>query len=66
MATTTLSITGMTCSHCVKAVEGALNNVKGVTRVQVDLDNNSAVVEGGDVSALVAAVVEEGYEAQVR
>lgn len=63
MATTTLHITGMSCSHCVNAVEGALKAVPGVTNVAVNLEGNSATVTGGETAALIAAVTEEGYEA---
>ncbi len=63
---TKLSIEGMTCQHCVKAVNEELIKVPGVTSVDVSLENNSATVEGqADNAALVAAVAEAGYEAQV-
>lgn len=63
MATTTLNITGMSCSHCANAVKNALTDVPGVANVEVNLDAGTAVVEGGEVNALIAAVTEEGYEA---
>lgn len=64
---TTLNVEGMTCGHCEAAVRKALETVPGVTRVvEVDRSRNLAVVEGdADASALVAAVVEEGYRASV-
>ena len=64
---TTLNVEGMTCGHCEAAVRKALEAVPGVTRVvEVDRSRNVAVVEGdADTSALVAAVVEEGYQASV-
>lgn len=63
---TTLKITGMTCGHCVKAVEKALSAVDGVQSVKVSLEEGKAEVEGGaDTQALIAAVQEEGYSAQV-
>lgn len=61
---TELNITGMTCGHCQHAVKGALESVEGVRSVRVDLRSGVAQVEGqADVSALVAAVEEEGYQA---
>jgi copper chaperone len=60
---TELTIQGMTCGHCKKAVEEALASVDGVTKVEVDLDAGRATVEGGDPDAMIAAVVEEGYAA---
>ena len=63
---TKLSIDGMTCQHCVKAVNEELAKVPGVTSVDVSLESNSATIEGqADNAALVAAVAEAGYEARV-
>lgn len=60
---TDLTIEGMTCGHCKKAVEDALRSVEGVTSVEVDLEAGRARVEGGDVDRMIAAVSEEGYTA---
>lgn len=64
---TKLKIEGMSCQHCVAAVNGALAHVSGVTRVaSVDLETGTAEVEGNaDIEVLLAAVREEGYEAEV-
>jgi copper chaperone len=37
VSTATYSVTGMTCSHCVKAVEAELLAVSGVEDVNVEL-----------------------------
>ena len=63
---TELSISGMTCGHCVTAVTKALKSVPGVQDAQVDLQTGKAVVqvEGQtDLGALLAAVQEQGYSA---
>lgn len=62
---TQLKIEGMSCQHCVAAVNEALAEVEGVKRVlKVDLDSGIAEIEGdADTQALLAAVREEGYEA---
>lgn len=61
-----LNITGMTCGHCQTGVAKALKSVPGVDDVQVDLKSGKAVVQGNaEPQQLVAAVVEEGYGAQV-
>ena len=62
-----LKVTGMTCEHCEKAVERALSQVAGVDQVvEVDREREVAVVEGRpEEGALLAAVREEGYEAEV-
>jgi copper chaperone CopZ len=63
-----LSISGMTCNHCVKTVTATLKGVPGVTVVkEVDLGRQEAVVEGApDVAALVEALRGEGFEARVQ
>ena len=64
--TTELKITGMSCGHCVKAVEKALSAVPGVEAAQVDLAQGRATVQGAaNPQTLIAAVQEEGYSAQV-
>ena len=61
-----LNVKGMTCGHCEAAVKKALAAVPGVTAVtRVDRNAQVAEVEGSaDVAALIAAVVEEGYQAE--
>ncbi|MEB3197446.1 MAG: heavy metal-associated domain-containing protein [Candidatus Sericytochromatia bacterium] len=59
-----LTITGMSCDHCVRAVTAALSAVPGVERVTVSLTDGRAQVEGqADLPRLLAAVEEEGYVA---
>ncbi len=64
---TSLTITGMTCGNCVKHVRQALLSVTGVTDAEVDLATGNATVihEAADTASLIAAVVEEGYQAEV-
>ena len=61
----TVSIEGMSCSHCTMAVKKALSKVDGVTDVEVDLDSGSAVVtmeaEIAD-DTLSAVVTDAGYD----
>jgi P-type E1-E2 ATPase len=57
MDSVTLSISGMTCGHCVGAVRRALSAVPGVTAVDVDLAEGRAVVRGtAQFRALTVAV----------
>lgn len=65
----TIDVKGMMCQHCVGHVTDALAAIEGVTNVRVSLDEAKAVVdaaEGVSDDALVAAVVEAGYEASIR
>jgi len=64
--TTELKIDGMTCGHCQRAVEQALASVHGVEHVDVDLRGGKAIVSGpATTNALLAAVQDEGYAAQI-
>ncbi len=61
-----LKISGMSCDACIGHVSKALQSVAGVSNVNVDLEHGSAYVEGDNLDAdkLIAAVEEEGYQAQ--
>ncbi len=63
-----LKVTGMTCDHCVHAVTGAITESEGVSSASVDLASGSATFEGNgfDIAKIIAAIEEEGYEAEVR
>jgi copper chaperone len=59
----TLTVTGMTCDHCVRAVTEAVQAVPGAQDVRVDLASGTVRVAGSaDPEALRAAIAEEGYE----
>ena len=38
-------VEGMSCGHCVKHVKEALNELNGVTSVDVNLDAKTAIIE---------------------
>lgn len=66
MSTTKLQVKGMTCGACVRHVNGALSSIDGVTAVDVDLASGQVRVEGNpDTAALIAALEEAGYPAQL-
>ncbi len=69
MATATVQVSGMTCQHCVKTVQQALEAVDGVEQAKVDLQAGRAVVEYDDgrtdAAMLAEAVSEQGYGATV-
>ncbi len=62
-----LKVSGMTCGHCAQAVRKALAGVPGVERVvEVSVERGEAILEGAPLpKALVEAVREEGYQAEV-
>jgi copper chaperone len=45
MEQVTLNVKGMSCGHCVKAVEGSVGDLQGVSKVKVDLAGNKVEVE---------------------
>jgi copper chaperone len=62
--TTTYTVTGMTCGHCVAAVTEEIAKLEGVTDVDVDLATGRVSVESAgpiDPAAFAAAVDEAGY-----
>ena len=64
--TTKIQVSGMTCGSCVSILERSLKTVPGVETATVDLRKETATVDGSaDVSALVATIEDEGYQATV-
>lgn len=65
MVTTTYTVKGMTCGHCVNAVTGELSRLDGVSDVHVDLGTGAVAVTSDRPLAaddVRAAVDEAGYE----
>jgi copper chaperone CopZ len=64
---TVISVTGMSCGHCVAAVTRALEKVPGVEKAAVSLEQSEAVVTGSaEPGVLLEAIREEGYEAALK
>ncbi len=61
-----LDVKGMNCQHCSGSVEKALSALEDVRAVDVSLDTGRVVVYGNgvDTAALIAAVVDKGFEAE--
>jgi copper chaperone len=45
METVTLKVEGMSCQHCVNAVEGSVGKLEGVSTVKVDLDRGTVNID---------------------
>ena len=61
----TIKIKGMSCNHCVTAVTKALNQIKGIKDVQVDLSKGEASFEEdqpADMTVVKAQIKKAGYE----
>ena len=63
--TTTYTVPGIHCAHCVMSVREEVSEVEGVESVDVDLETKLVTIHGSDVSdeRVRAAIVEAGYEA---
>ena len=63
--TTVITVDGMTCGHCVNAVQTEVGKLDGVTDVAVDLSSGQVTITADptpDAGALREAVEEAGYE----
>ncbi|MBC7360620.1 MAG: heavy-metal-associated domain-containing protein [Desulfacinum sp.] len=61
----TFKVKGMSCGHCVKAVEKALGEIPGVTGVRVDLASGQVSVEASgpvDRTMIKEKIEKAGYE----
>ncbi|WP_432487944.1 heavy-metal-associated domain-containing protein [Kineococcus sp. SYSU DK018] len=64
MTTSTYTVVGMTCGHCVSSVTEEVSQVPGVTDVDVDLATGGLTITSDstlDDAAVRAAVEEAGY-----
>lgn len=63
-STSTYTVTGMTCGHCVASVTEEVQEIPGVENVEVVLETGALTVtstEPVDEAAVKAAVEEAGY-----
>ncbi|GAA1786603.1 heavy-metal-associated domain-containing protein [Actinomadura chokoriensis] len=67
MSTATYTVTGMTCGHCVSSVTEEVEQIPGVTAVDVDLKTGNVTVTSEaplDDAQVKGAVEEAGYQLQ--
>jgi copper chaperone CopZ len=63
--TTTYTVTGMTCGHCVASVTEEVKEIPGVENVDVVLETGAVTITSAqpiDVAAVRSAVEEAGYQ----
>ncbi len=68
MPSSTYTVTGMTCGHCVSSVKTEIGKIDGVTSVDVDLASGAVTSASSAPIAdteIAAAVDEAGYEVAV-
>lgn len=67
MEKVTLNVQGMSCGHCVKAVEGSVGALEGVSNVKVHLENGTVDVEYNAEAVTLETIKEtiddQGYDA---
>jgi copper chaperone len=64
-STSTYTVTGMTCAHCVSSVTEEVQELPGVENVDVVLETGALTVTSSqslDDTAVRAAVEEAGYQ----
>ena len=60
---TTVKINGMSCQHCVASTTKALEDIKGISSVQVNLDKGEATYDGEiDQKVVKEAITKIGFE----
>ncbi|MEH6944546.1 copper chaperone CopZ [Bacillus sp. JJ722] len=68
MDKTTLIVKGMSCGHCVKAVEGSVGELEGVKSVAVNLSDSKVDVEYDasvvTLDAIKETIDDQGYDVQ--
>lgn len=62
----TLNVAGMSCNHCVKAIETSISELDGVSTVSVNLDQGDVTVEFEAAKTSLAQIKEtiedQGYD----
>ena len=61
-----LTVEGMSCQHCVKAVNNAVGALPGISSVAVDLDAKTVAVEydpaHSSIQTIKAEIEDQGYD----
>jgi P-type Cu+ transporter len=59
-----ISISGMTCPHCVARVKKTALAIEGVEAIEVNLESGTALVSGGKPHQVIEAISAKGYPAK--
>jgi len=66
--TTRLNVAGMTCGHCVKAVEDNVGKLSGVEKVKVNLESSSVEIAYQEdlvnLNEITEMIEDQGYDVQ--
>lgn len=68
MQNITLKVEGMSCGHCVKAVESSVGELNGIESVKVNLDEAEVAVSFNDTQVsleqIKETIEEQGYDVE--
>lgn len=68
MENVTLNVKGMSCGHCVKAVEGSVGALEGVDQVKVNLEAGKVDIAYNDAKVSISQIKEviddQGYDVE--
>jgi len=65
MTQKTFSVPDISCGHCKTSIEGAVKSLKGVSRVEVDIDKKLVKVVFDPpeaIAMIVDAIEDQGYQ----
>lgn len=60
--TRTYTVPDISCDHCKRSIESALEPLPHIESVYVDVAAKTVTVTGGDPAATEAAIAEAGYD----
>ncbi|QNG60412.1 copper chaperone CopZ [Metabacillus idriensis] len=68
MENVNLNVSGMSCGHCVKAVEGSVGKLEGVSEVKVHLEDGKVNVafnpEKVSLDKIKETIDDQGYDVE--
>lgn len=68
MVNVNLNVSGMSCGHCVKAVEGSVGKLEGVSEVKVHLEDGKVDVafnpEKVSLDKIKETIDDQGYDVE--
>lgn len=66
METTTLTVKGMSCGHCIKSIEGKVGGLTGVRDVKVNLSEGTVEItydsEKVSIDQITEEIEDQGYD----
>ena len=68
MQTVTLNVQGMSCGHCVKAIEGSVGQLEGINGVNVNLSEAQVEVSFNEsqisLEKIKETIDDQGYDVE--